>query len=161
MIKAATRLASLLIVAGVLVFFSNCGGSDPKPSREEQQLTKLKKEWSITGASFEGDDTRINDFTNFKLNLSGVTFNKNSPKGPYNYTLSGSKPDPGPWSGSGGNFELFPGVSGDTGTLARGDGVAITYNINSSGHLSLAFFYGGDSGGRTEQIIGDWVFTFQ
>lgn len=163
MIKVVSRLASLMIVAGALVFFSNCGGDDPKPSREEQQLNKLKKEWSITGASLEGDATRINDFTNFKLNLSTITFNKNSPQGPYNYSVSGSRPVIGPWPASG-QFDLIPGANGDTGTLVRkNDNIPMIYTISSTGQLTLEFNCSSCSyppTGRTKEVNGQWVFTF-
>lgn len=174
MIKVVSRFASLLIVAGALVFFSNCGGDDPKPSKEEQQFNKLKKEWTMltsNGASLSQNGSTVDrtlDFTGFKLNLSANTFNKNAPAGPYNFTVSGTRPNPSPWPNSG-KWSIAVVGAGDTGSLLRTDAdgvsnpISITYNINSNGQLTLTFECDDCdyAGSRTEEVNGLWTFVLQ
>jgi hypothetical protein len=174
MIKVVSRLASLVIVAGALVFFSNCGGDDPKPSKEEQQFNKLKKTWTIVatnGASLSQGGAAVDrtaDFTGFTLNLSANTFDKNSPSGPYDFSVSGTRPTPSPWP-SNGEWSIAVVGTGDTGSLLRTDAdgvsnpISIAYNISSNGQLTLTFEcedcdY---SGSRTEEVNGVWTFILQ
>lgn len=158
MIKVATRLASLMIVAGALVFFSNCGGDDPKPTAEEVQLGKLSSTWNIVSATLDGT-TRTTDFTEFTLTISG-TFNTTNPTGPYNYSVSGSRPTPSPWPANG-QWSFATVGTGDTGSFLRSDDVPITYSIASNGQLTLTFDcedcdYAGN---RTKEVNGTWVFV--
>ncbi|WKZ58521.1 MAG: hypothetical protein QY309_11650 [Cyclobacteriaceae bacterium] len=158
MIKVVSRLASLMIVAGALVFLSNCGGDDPKDPAQKVQLEKLSTTWNIVSATLDGT-TRTADFTGFTLTISG-TFNSNDPDGPYNYSVSGTRPTPSPWPASG-QWEFAVLGTGDTGTLLRSDGVDVTYSISSNNQLTLSFAcvecdY---AGSRVEEVIGDWVFV--
>jgi hypothetical protein len=167
MIKVVSRLASLVIVAGALVFFSNCGGDDPKPSKEEQQFNKLKKAWTIVatnGASLSQGGVAVDrtaDFTGFTLSITG-TFNSNNPDGPYNYTVSGDRPTPSPWPESG-TWEFAIIGTGDNGTLLRSDGIDILYSIASNGQLTLSFECENCTydGSRTEEVNGTWTFVLQ
>lgn len=136
MIKVVSRLASLMIVAGALVFLSNCGGDDPKDPAQKVQLEKLSTTWNIVSATLDGT-TRTADFTGFTLTISG-TFNSNDPDGPYNYSVSGTRPTPSPWPASG-QWEFAVLGTGDTGTLLRSDGVDVTYSISSNNQLTLSF----------------------
>lgn len=158
MIKVVSRLASLMIVAGALVFFSNCGGDDPKDPAQKVQLEKLSTTWNIVSATLDGTP-RTADFTGFTLTISG-TFNSNDPDGPYNYSVSGTRPTPSPWPASG-QWEFAVLGTGDTGTLLRSDGVDFTYSISSNNQLTLTFEcedcdY---AGSRTEEVNGTWVFV--
>lgn len=155
-IKGIGSIGVLMIVAA---FFTNCGddkGSDPA---EKIQLDKLSKTWNIVSASLDGT-VRTGDFTDFKLTISG-TFNSNNPDGPYNFSVSGSRPTPSPWPGSG-TWTFSSIGTGDTGTLLRNDDVSMIYTISSNGQLTLSFtcLSCNYAGARTEQVNGNWIFTF-
>lgn len=158
MIKVVSRLASLMVVAGALVFFSNCGGDDPKDPAQKQKLDALSKTWNVTKVTFENLQDRTDDFDSFTLNISGG-FNSNNPDGPYNYSVT-NNPAFTPWPTPSGTWTFTTLGSGNSGTLTRNDGVLMTYSINSAGELSLTFKYG-DSGGRSKVIEGDWEFIFE
>ncbi|MBX2970193.1 MAG: hypothetical protein KF803_12555 [Cyclobacteriaceae bacterium] len=162
MIKVVSRLASLLIVAGALVFFSNCGGDDPKDPVQKTQLSKLSKTWTIVSAQL-GSTIRTPEFQtpNFTLTISGA-FNSNNPNGPYNYSVGGTRPTPSPWPASG-QWSFAVTGTGDTGSLQRSDGLTMAYTISSSGQLTLTFEcedcdY---AGSRTEEVNGVWTFVLQ
>jgi hypothetical protein len=127
--------------------------------KEEEQLDKLKKSWNIISAALNGS-TRTSDFSGFKLIISGI-FDPANPNGPYNYSVSGSRPTPSPWPSSG-QWSFAAIGTGDSGTLLRSDDVPITYSINSNGHLTVTFEcqdcdY---AGSRTKEVNGTWVFVF-
>lgn len=160
MMKILTRIGSLVIVASALFFLANCGG-DPAPQPAEQiQLGKLSKTWSIVSATLNGT-TRTSEFANFKLTISG-TFNTTTPEGPYNYSVSGSRPTPSPWDASG-TWSFSSTGTGDTGSILRNDGVPMIYTINSNGQLTISDLICTScnyQGARTDQVNGTWVFTF-
>jgi hypothetical protein len=152
-----TRIVSMAIVASALVFFSNCGGDDPKKTAQEVELGKLSKTWNIVSASLDGNN-RTAEFTNFKLTISG-TFNTATPNGPYNYSVSGSRPTPSPWDASG----TWQFVNVESGSLLRNDGVPMIYAISSNGQLTISDLTCTScnyAGGRTEQVNGKWTFVF-
>jgi hypothetical protein len=161
--KLLTRILSLLTIVSLSLFFVNCGGGGGGgTSKEKTQLKKLSKTWSIAttnGADLDGDD-RTADFTNFKLTISG-TYDSDSPEGPYQYSVTGSRPDPSPWPASG-TWEFVNISSGNEGNLVREDDVTMHYKINSNGQLvlnvqCLACDY---AGARTSEVNGTWTFTF-
>jgi hypothetical protein len=158
MIKVVSRLASLMIVAGALVFFSNCGGDDPKDPAQKVQLEKLSTTWNIVSATLDGTP-RTADFTDFTLTISG-TFNSNDPDGPYNYSVAGTRPTPSPWPASG-QWDFAAIGTGDTGSILRSDGVPVTYSIASNGQLTLTFecIDCDYAGSRTEEVNGNWIFV--
>lgn len=164
MIKVVSRLASLLILAGAAVFFSNCGGDDPKDPAQKVQLEKLSATWNIVSVTLEGQD-RISDFTDFTLTISG-TFNSNDPDGPYNYSVSGTRPTPSPWPASG-QWEFAITGTGDSGSIVRTpDSVPISYTLNSNGELTLTFncpdgVCEDHAGSRNEEVGGDWIFVLE
>jgi hypothetical protein len=159
MLKLAARTVSLAIVAGALVFFSNCGGDDKPTPPEQTQLKNLSKTWNISSATLNGTNRTSPDFNNFTLTISG-TFNSGSPSGPYNFSVGGSRPDPSPWPASG--TWTFTNIgTGNSGSLLRNDGVPITYSIASNGQLTLELICTSCDypGARTEQVNGTWVFV--
>jgi hypothetical protein len=159
MMNALTRTLSLVIVGGVLLVFSSCGGDDPAKSAEEVQLGKLSKTWNIVSATLDGTP-RTADFTSFQLTISG-TFNSGSPSGPYNYSVSGSRPTPSPWPNSG-TWSFSGSPSGDTGVMTRQpDNLPMSYSISSSGQLVVTFTCStcDFAGARTKAVNGNWVFT--
>lgn len=158
--KLLTRTLSLFTIASLTLFFANCGGDDPKKSKEEVQLGKLKKTWTIVSAELDGDP-RTADFTGFTLEISG-TYDKNAEPGdyPYDYTVSGSRPTPSPWPGPPGTGTWEFGGDPET-LIVRDDGVGIVYSINSSGQLTLQFTCDGCNydGARTVEVDGNWEFV--
>lgn len=151
----------LLLVLASLVLVSACKkGDDPQPI-EQVQLGKLVKVWNIESA-FLGAVDRSNDFTNFKLELKG-SFGATG--GVYQYTVTGTRPSPSPWPASGTwKFGAEP-----TSSIIRdsnADEVLVTYVLSADGQtLTLDFTVPTGSTGwpgsaRTEQVEGDWTFTF-
>lgn len=157
--KFLTRTLSLVTVASLALFFANCGGDGGGGSaKEKTQLKKLSKTWEIVSADLDGDD-RTADFTGFTLTLSG-TYDSDSPEGPYNYSVSGNRPDPSPWPASG--TWTFASISGNEGNLLRDDDVPMHYKISSNGQLTLnvectACSY---EGAKTSEVNGTWTFVF-
>jgi hypothetical protein len=160
--KLLTRTFSLLAIASTTLFFVNCGGGGDEKKPEEVELEKLVKTWNIVSADLDGD-TRTDDFTNFDLVISG-TFDSDSPEGPYDYSVSGSRPTPSPWpdaaNGNGGTWTFGGTPSDDSGLIARDDGTAMTYTI-SGGTLTLNFTFNGTGyeGAKTAQVNGNWTFV--
>jgi len=156
--KLQQRILSALIIIS-LAIFSGCGSDEAsKKSPEETQLKKLKKTWNIVSAELD-DVSRTADFTGFKLTIEG-TYDKNASAGdfPYDFSVSGSRPDPSPWAATG-NWEF--GTSAET-QIVRDDNVGITYSINSSGELSMTFQCVSCNypGSRVGQVNGIWEFKF-
>ena len=93
--KIASRILSLVILVVVTTFYMGCKKDDDDKKTEEQtQLEKLAGVWTVVSAN-DGDD-RTADFTvptNMVLTLSG----NYAEGGTYNYSLTGSRPDPSPW----------------------------------------------------------------
>jgi hypothetical protein len=152
------RILSLLVIASIGLFFAGCGkdggGSDPA---EKTQLAQLSKTWTINTVTLDGVDR--SDFTGFKLTVSG-SFNSSSPKGPYSYSVSGTRPTPNPWPASG-SWKFGSNPTHDLLRNDDGGDLAMNYTVSSSA-LSIQFHYTGDGfdGSRSEEVSGNWVFTF-
>lgn len=164
--KLLTRTLSLLAIASTALFFGNCGGGGNDKKPQEVELGKLAKTWNIVSADLDGslaDETA--GFSNFKLTLSG-TFDGDSPDGPYDYSVSGSRPTPSPWpgatQGNGGTWTFGGTPTTDSGLIARDDGTAMTYTIGSDGRLTLNFTFNGTgyTGAKSAQVNGNWTFVF-
>jgi hypothetical protein len=160
--KLTYRILSLLALVAV-VTFSNCGGgSDPGPSAEETQLAALKKTWTIESAIQDnaGNPDRTSEFSGFTLTING-TFNANNPKGPYSYSVSGTRPSPSPWPQSG-TWEFGANVSQQ---LVRDpdttDELAVSYTLNGN-TLEVTFECANCdyAGSRVASAQGPWTFTF-
>jgi PKD repeat protein len=127
---------------------------------EQIQLDKLSKTWNIESAQLDGD-VRTSDFTNFTLTISG-TLNTSNPSGPYNYSVSGNRPDPSPWDASGTWTFTYIGT-GDSGSLLRNDGVPMNYTISGNGKLTISNLICSAcdyEGARTKAVNGNWTFVF-
>jgi hypothetical protein len=157
--KLTTRILSLLVLAGVIVFSAGCDGETKKKKSEaEQQFDKLVTVWVLESAN-DGTD-RTSDFPGLELTLSG-TFSED---GIYNYEFtSGTRPNPSPWADSGTwKFGEDPSsdIIRDPGTLTELD---MTYEVGAS-NLEINFTFpegeAGFPGGRVESVSGDWTFVF-
>jgi len=165
--KASIKsLLALLILAGATLTFTHCGDDGPGKTLEQKQFDKLKKTWTIVSATLDATN-RTSDFTGFSITLGG-TFNSTNPKGPYTFSVSGTRPTPSPWPASGNWF--FGGdpesqLVRDENTNGTSDGsdLAITYFIDSTGKLSLTFTCSGCNypGSRVNLVDGVWTFVLQ
>ena len=156
--KALARILSLIVVASVATVLMNCdsGGDDEKPA-EEVELGKLTGTWTMTAVDLDGTD-RTADFSNLVLSLSGTFSNSTNPT--YNFSFTGSRPNPSPWPASGTwRFESVPNK-----IIRRlTDDVLINYSLGSNDtQLIMSFNYQGTgfAGGRVGEVEGDWGFTF-
>jgi len=157
--KLLTRILSIATMATVGLYCLGCNGENTEPDPIEKiQLTKLSKTWIISSVMLD-DNSRIADFTNFKLTLAG-TFNESTPQGPYQYTVAGSRPSNNPWPPAGGIWSFGADPSED---LVRNDSpdLIMNYTVTNT-QLTLIFNHNGTGfiGGRTSQVSGTWEFTF-
>jgi hypothetical protein len=157
--KLTTRILSLLILVGMIIFASGCG-PDPKKKKTaaEKQFEKLASSWSLVSAS-DGND-RTADFVDLVLTLSG-TFAEN---GTFNYDFSGTRPNPSPWPKSG-TWKFGDNPEGD---LIRDPGtdseLAMEYTVTDT-NLTINFVIpngdpGFPGGSRVGNVTGDWTFEF-
>ena len=158
--KIFSRILSLLAIAGLGLFYAGCGGDDKDNDPiEKVQLGKLSTTWNISSVTLDG--AARTDFTGFTLSMSG-SFDAASPKGPYNFTVGGTRPNPSPWPASGTwKFGASPLTD-----LLRKDSpadpdLAMTYSVSDT-QLTIEFTYNGDgfAGSRINKVEGNWVFTF-
>jgi hypothetical protein len=160
--KLVTKILSLLVLTGLTFFYAGCGGGGGESETEEQkQLKKLSSTWAISSAN-DGTD-RTADFPSLVMTVSG-TFAQG---GTYNYSFTGTRPNPSPWPVSGTwkfgttvSSEIIrdPGTASETnvgyGLSADGNTLTLTFNV-PSGSTGWA---GGTS--RVESVTGDWTFVF-
>jgi hypothetical protein len=158
--KLTTRILSLLVLAGMIIFASGCG-PDPgkKKGAEEQQFEKLASSWTLVSAS-DGDD-RTADFVDLVLTLSG-TFAEG---GTFNYDFTGVRPNPSPWPKSG-TWKFGDDVTSD---IIRDPGtdseLALEYTLTSDTNLTINFVIpdgdpGFPGGSRVGNVTGAWTFEF-
>lgn len=158
--KIASRILSLMVITMIATFYMGCKKDDPnKKTEEETQLEKLKSVWILESAN-DGQD-RTTGFLNLVLTISGNFVQD----GTYNYSFTGTRPDPSPWPVSG-TWKFGTNKS----TQIIRDPVStsetpMTYQVTDT-NLILSFnvpdgntgWTGGTS--RTSSVTGDWIFTF-
>lgn len=156
------RNSSLLLILCVVVLISSCKGKDDPDPTEKIQLEKLVGTWNVSSAKLDG--TTRDDFSTVSIAISG-TFNSSSPEGPYQYVVSGTRPNPSPWPASG--SWIFGDGEAAKSSIIRDAGTAdetqMTYVLSSDGNtLTLNFNVSGAGwagSARTEQVEGDWEFV--
>lgn len=162
--RFAVRALSLLTLVAVSVFYTGCKDKDEdKQTEEQKQLTKLKGVWTLVSAN-DGQD-RTADFTDnngpIKLTLEGNYVEG----GTYNYSITGTRPDPSPWPVSGTwkfgtnkSTEIIRDPGGSSEVLMNyqvtDTDLVISFNIPDGS----AGWEGGTS--RIGSVTGDWTFTF-
>jgi hypothetical protein len=158
--KLATRILSLLVMIGLATFYMSCdsGGGDDK-SQEEKQLIAMSGTWTLQSAN-DGTDRTAN-FPNLALTLSG-TFVKN---GTYNYSFTGTRPNPSPWPVSG-IWKFGTNVLTDViRDPATSNEIPVTYSV-SGNTITIEFNVPDGSAGwnvgtsRAQSVTGDWTFVF-
>jgi hypothetical protein len=156
--KIALRVLSLLILVAVSAFYMGCKDDDEKKTSEEkQQLDKLLGTWTLQSAN-DGND-RTGDFTNLVLTLSGNYVEG----GTYNYSFTGTRPDPSPWPPSGtwkfGTNKLTEMIRDPNSP----DEISMTYTVTDT-NLEIKFTVPDGSpgwpGGRIKSVTGNWTFNF-
>lgn len=158
--KLATRILSLLVMIGLATFYISCdpGGGDDK-SQEEKQLIAMSGSWTLASATEDG--VGRTDFLNLVLTISG-TYAKDAT---YNYSFTGTRPQPSPWPnpgtwkfGTNPLTELIRDPSTDK-------EIPMTYSV-SGNTLTIEFNVPDGSSGwaggasRAESVTGDWTFVF-
>jgi hypothetical protein len=157
--KLLKSILSLLVIAGLTTFYVSCKKPDNKKTDEEVQLGKLTQVWVLSSAN-DGQN-RTADFPNLKLTISGSF----AQGGTYNYSFTGTRPNPSPWPVSG-TWKFGQNVKQD---IIRDPGTTneknMTYSVTDTG-LTISFnvasgstgFVGGTS--RAHSVSGDWTFEF-
>lgn len=157
--KIASRLLSLLILVLVTSFYMGCKDKDPDKKTEEQtQLEKLKGVWVLQTATDDNGD-RTGDFTNLALTLAGTY----AEGGTYQYSLTGTRPDPSPWPADG-TWKF--GTTKSTQIIRdpnTNNEIPMSYTVSAT-ELVLEFTVpdgsAGWPGGRVKSVTGGWTFTF-
>lgn len=153
------RFALTYLAPAMIILLASCGKDDPKKKTEEQiQLEKLVSVWVLESAVNDGDD-RTDEFNGFTLTVSGTYVEG----GTYNYSVTGTRPDPSPWPASG----TWKFGANKNSEIVRDPGgnseIAVDYQVTET-QLTLSFEVpdgGGWSGsGRVSSVSGGWVFTF-
>lgn len=149
-----------MVIAMITTFYMGCKGDDDnKKTEEETQLDKLKSVWTIQSAN-DGDD-RTEDFKDPDLVL---TISGNFVQGGiYDYSFTGTRPNPSPWPVSGkwqfGTNKLTT-IIRDPGTSSE---IEMSYQVTDT-NLTLIFTVPdgseGWAGSRTSSVSGVWTFTF-
>lgn len=156
--KIASRILSLLIIAIMTTVYMGCKKDDDnEQTQEEVQLNKLKGDWTLEIAS---DGTpRTEDFEGLVLTLGG-NYVQN---GIYNYSLTGTRPNPSPWPADGtwkfGTDKLRELVRDPT----TEHETEMTYSVNDTDLIISFNVPDGDpgwAGSRVSSVGGDWTFTF-
>jgi hypothetical protein len=148
---------SLLFSICVIGILAGCDKGDDAKPLSQQQLGKLVGTWEMTSAN---DGTNRDDFAGIELTLSG-TFNKSNPTGPYNYSFTGTFPNPSPWNKAGGSWSFVEGS--EQNSIEREDEVIVSYVVSGTS-LQLTFTYSGvgfpGGAARSNSVNGDWTFEF-
>lgn len=158
--KITNRALSLLILAAVSLVYAGCKDDDDnKDSEEKKQLSKLLGTWTLQTATADDTD-RTDAFSDLVLTLAGSYVEG----GTYNYSFTGTRPDPSPWPASG------------TWKFGANKATEIIRDPNSSSEILMNYqvtdtdlvisftvpdgssWAGGTS--RVRSVTGDWTFTF-
>lgn len=155
------HIIKLILIAGVFGVFLVSQGckkdKGPGESIEDIQLGKLSKVWTIDTASpVTLDGATQTGYDNFTLTISGTAGNTS-----FGYSVAGS-PTPNPWPASG--LWSFGGVP-ETEIVRdpdTNDVLNMTYSVSAT-QLQITFNFTGTGypgTGRTSNVNGQWVFTF-
>ena len=155
--KFLTRIVSVAVLGALATFYMACDDGGTEKTPEELQFEKLNSSWALTSAN-DGTD-RTGDFPGLVLTVSG-TF---QPGQTYNYSLTGTRPNPSPWPANGTwKFGTDPNtdIIRDPGSVSETN---MNYTVTDSS-LTLEFNVpegsNGWPGGKIESVEGNWTFVF-
>jgi hypothetical protein len=155
--KLATRILSLLVLAGLAAFYVGCKGKDGEvKSDTDVQIEKMVATWKVVNTAdvtFANSTPQL-DQKNLTLTVTGTAGSKQ-----VGYTVTNRPVGPSAWN-SGGTF-TFDTTSPKT-KVKREDNVEIVYEVTAS-TLKMTFTVTGDgytSTGRAQSVAGEWVYTF-
>ncbi len=154
--KQTAKIILMGIVFGTILISQGCKKkTGPGQTTEDIQLGKLSKTW--TKSSVKLDDVDQTGYDNFTLTVSGTAGNTS-----FGYKTAGrptlsSWPSEGTWS-----FGTSPEtqIIRDPNTQ---DELNITYSVTDT-QLQITYSFNGTgypNTGRTSNVKGVWVFTFQ
>ncbi len=158
--KLIKGLLSLVCLGALITLYTGCDSGDPEKSEEQQQLESLASTWSIATATNAGVD-RTADFPGLVLTITGSF---TSDGGTYQYSFTGTRPNPSPWQESGTwKFGQDPkqDIIRDPGTDLE---IPMTYTL-SGDQLNVEFvvpegYECCPGSGRIASVEGTWSFTF-
>jgi hypothetical protein len=151
--KLAVRVLSLVVLAGVALFYVSCDNSDsPGKSDQDTQIEKLNGSWTVSSnddVTLDGGSTG-EDYTGFTLDIDGAAGSN-----VISYTTTG-RPETSAWPANG-TLAFGTNVSQD---LLRDNTLGITYSVTDT-ELIMEFNYSGDPfTARSKNVQGAWRFTF-
>jgi hypothetical protein len=157
--KLATRILSLLVLAGLATFYVGCKGSnDPGKSDTDVQIEKLTATWKVantTDVTLDGAAPAL-DQKGLTLTISGSPGSKQ-----VSYTATKRPVGPSAWP-QGGTFE-FDAAAPKT-KVKRQDDVVVSYEFTADGKLKMTFTQSGQgytsNDARIESVAGEWVYVF-
>lgn len=145
----------MAVVFGAILVSQSCKkDSGPGESVEDIQLKKLSKTWTATSVKLDNVDQT--GYDTFSLLISGVAGSDT-----FSYSTSG-RPQTSSWLSSGlWKFGTSPEtqIIRDPGTA---DELNMTYSVTDT-QLQITYTFTGNgysSSGRTSNVKGQWVFTF-
>lgn len=153
MMKSMKRVFLLVVIVSGLALLQGCKkDSGPGESTEDIQLGKLSKTWKATAVTLDGTDQT--GYENFSLTISGTAGSTS-----FGYSTAG-RPSLSPWPSSG---TWAFGDSPETQIIrdpGTGDELGITYSVTDT-ELQITFTFSGTGyPARTNNVKGQWVFTF-
>ncbi|MCB0497270.1 MAG: hypothetical protein KDC79_14110 [Cyclobacteriaceae bacterium] len=132
----------MLAIVFMASFLGSCKKKAPEPDARTLQMQKLSASWKVN--SVENDDLDVTS------QYSGFTLTVNDLK--YTTTNGGN-----PWPSSG----TYDFKDADLTILVRSDGTEIQIEELTSSTLVLSFNYNSLTGGRTNGVTGNFIFSLK
>ncbi len=151
------QIGKFIVLGAILSLFlvsQSCKkDSGPGQTVEDAQLGKLSKTWTATNVKLDGTDQT--GYDNFTLTISGTAGNTS-----FGYTAA-ARPPLSSWPSSG---TWSFGASPETQIVRdpnTSDQLDLTYAVTDT-QLQITYTFNGPGyPGRTSNVKGQWVFTFQ
>lgn len=145
------KIASLVLVLG-LVVLGSCKDPDPvEPSATEKQLALLVGTWNYSSVTYDGSPD-AGDWTNFAVSFTDGGYTSSSVSAGRELVW----PSSGSWQFKGAGTDAI-----NVNTLVRDDLVEMAITVDEA-NLTMSFTYNESINGRSNGINGidgPWVFT--